>query len=138
MNTEILLNELIFKAVRSGGPGGQHANKVSSKVVLTFDLSNSKAFSESKKELLLKNLESKLSKERVLILNCDESRSQHQNKEIVTKRFFAILKKGLEIPKERKATKLSVRSRKIRLEKKKKQAFKKAFRKKIKIDKNQD
>ncbi len=138
MNTEILLNELIFKAIRSGGPGGQHANKVSSKVVLTFDLSNSKAFSESKKELLLKNLESKLSKERVLILNCDESRSQHQNKEIVTKRFFAILKKGLEIPKERKATKPSVRSRKIRLEKKKKQAFKKAFRKKIKIDKNQD
>ena len=46
MNEKALHNELKFKAIRSGGPGGQHANKVSSKVILFFDLQNSKAFTE--------------------------------------------------------------------------------------------
>jgi ribosome-associated protein len=104
MKTDILLSELQFKAVRSSGAGGQNVNKVSSKVVLTFNLNNSKAFSEEEKELLKIKLDSKLSTEKVLILNCDEDRSQLKNKEIVIKRFFEILKKGLFVPKERKAT----------------------------------
>ncbi|MDO9275762.1 MAG: peptide chain release factor-like protein, partial [Lutibacter sp.] len=41
MNTELIIKELKFKAVRSGGAGGQHVNKVSSKIELTFDLGNS-------------------------------------------------------------------------------------------------
>ena len=42
----------------------------------------------------------------VLILNCDEDRSQFKNKEIVTKRFLELVKKALIIPKIRKATKI--------------------------------
>ena len=76
MKTDILLSELQFKAVRSSGAGGQNVNKVSSKVVLTFNLNNSKALSEEERELLKTKLDSKLSSEKVLILNCDEDRSQ--------------------------------------------------------------
>jgi ribosome-associated protein len=106
MNREQLFTELTFKAVRSSGAGGQNVNKVSSKVVLTFDLNKSQGLSAEEKTLLVINLSSRLSSENVLILNCDEDRSQLKNKEIVTKRFFELLKKGLFVPKERKATKI--------------------------------
>jgi len=106
MNTELIITELKYKAVRSSGPGGQNVNKVSSKVVLTFDLANSIALSEEEKERSIGKLKSKLTSESILILNCDEDRSQQKNKELVTKRFLDILQKSLVIPKERKATKI--------------------------------
>ena len=106
MKTDKILTELTFKAVRSSGAGGQNVNKVSSKVVLTFDLKNSKALNEEEKFLLQTKLSSRLTSDAVLILNCDEDRSQLKNKEIVTKRFLEIIKNGLIVPKERKATKI--------------------------------
>ena len=130
MNIESLLKELKFKAVRSSGAGGQHVNKVSSKVELIFDLQNSFEFSEDEKIVLLKNLQTKLTKENILLLSCDESRSQHKNKEIVIKRFLQLIINGLKVPKKRKATKPSKSSVQKRLDKKKKHAYKKAFRRK--------
>ena len=106
MEKEKIISELNFKAVRSSGAGGQNVNKVSSKVVLTFDLKNSKAVTEEQKLLLKTKLSSRLTSDLVLILNCDEDRSQLKNKEIVTKRFLAVIKNGLLVPKERKATKI--------------------------------
>lgn len=106
MKTDLILSELQFKAVRSSGAGGQNVNKVSSKVVLTFDLSHSQAFEEAEKELLITKLSNKLSNENLLVLNCDEDRSQLRNKEIVTKRFFDLITKSLIVPKKRKATKI--------------------------------
>lgn len=106
MDTEKIISELTFKAVRSSGSGGQNVNKVSSKVVLSFDLSNSKALSEEEKLLLEQNLEARLTNDKILILNCDEDRSQLKNKEIVIKRFLQIIKQNLIVPKERKATKV--------------------------------
>lgn len=106
MEIQIILSEVKYKAVRSSGAGGQNVNKVSSKVVLTFDLSNSQGFSEEEKLLLKTNLHNRLTDDLVLILNCDEDRSQLKNKEIVTKRFLEIIKIGLYVPKERKPTKI--------------------------------
>jgi len=106
MEAEKILSELSFKAVRSSGAGGQNVNKVSSKVVLTFDLNASKALSEEEKELLLSKLTSRLTSEAILILNCDEDRSQLKNKAIITKRFLELIEKGLKVPKKRKATKI--------------------------------
>ena len=106
MEKDKLIAELQFKAVRSSGAGGQNVNKVSSKVVLTFDLNKSKALSDEEKALLDMNLTSRLTNDQLLILNCDEDRSQLKNKEIVTKRFLAIIEQGLYIPKIRKATKI--------------------------------
>jgi ribosome-associated protein len=84
MNKEIILAELTYKAVRSSGAGGQNVNKVSSKVILTFHLENSNAFSEEEKELIVSKLTKKLTQEGVLILTCEEDRSQLKNKEIAT------------------------------------------------------
>jgi ribosome-associated protein len=106
MNREQLLTELTFKAVRSSGAGGQNVNKVASKVVLTFDIPKSQAFSEEEKTLIYSNLAYRLTTDGVLILHCDEDRSQLKNKEIVIKRFLELIKKGLFVPKERKATKV--------------------------------
>ncbi|QLC66259.1 aminoacyl-tRNA hydrolase [Flavobacterium sp. LPB0248] len=106
MDADKIISELNFKAVRSSGAGGQNVNKVSSKVVLSFDLNASQALSEDEKLLLQENIVARLTSENILILNCDEDRSQLKNKEIVTKRFLEIIKKGLYVPKVRKATKV--------------------------------
>lgn len=106
MEPEKILSELQFKAVRSSGSGGQNVNKVSSKVVLSFDLKNSQALSDEEKLLLETKLASRLTSELVLILNCDEDRSQLKNKAIVIKRFLDIIAAGLVVPKIRKATKI--------------------------------
>ena len=106
METSKILSELQFKAVRSSGAGGQNVNKVSSKVVLTFDLKNSRALADEEKLLIETKLSSRLTTDSVLILNCDEDRSQFRNKEIVTKRFLELIKNALRIPKERKPTRI--------------------------------
>ncbi|WP_433765284.1 alternative ribosome rescue aminoacyl-tRNA hydrolase ArfB [Flavobacterium ginsenosidimutans] len=106
MDIEKIISELNFKAVRSSGSGGQNVNKVSSKVVLNFDLNTSQALSDEEKFLLQQNIAARLTSENILILNCDEDRSQLKNKDIVTKRFLEIIKKGLHVPKVRKATKV--------------------------------
>lgn len=106
MEKDKLITELQYKAVRSSGAGGQNVNKVSSKVVLSFDVKNSKVLSDEEKMLLEMNLASRLTNDQILILNCDEDRSQLKNKEIVTKRFLSIIEQGLHIPKIRKATKI--------------------------------
>lgn len=106
MDIEKIISELNFKAVRSSGAGGQNVNKVSSKVVLSFDLNRSNALSEEQKALISTKLASRLTTESILILNCDEDRSQLKNKEIVTKRFLALIKNALVVPKDRKPTKI--------------------------------
>ncbi|MCV9934005.1 alternative ribosome rescue aminoacyl-tRNA hydrolase ArfB [Flavobacterium sp. LS1R47] len=106
MEIEKIVTELTYKAVRSSGAGGQNVNKVSSKVVLTFDLRNSQSLSDEEKTLLEIKLTTRLTSEAILILNCDEDRSQLKNKSIVTKRFLELIKNALIIQKPRKATKI--------------------------------
>ena len=134
MNKEVIYKELLFKAVRSSGAGGQHVNKVSSKVELSFDISSSEAFTEKEKQLLLKSLSNRINKEGVLKMYSSESRSQHTNKEKVVKRLFKMIEKGLIVPKKRRPTKMS-RAQKIkRLDNKTKHATKKILRKKPTLD----
>lgn len=106
MDSNKIITEVSYKAIRSSGPGGQNVNKVSSKVVLTFDLLNSQSLTDDEKILAQTKLKSKLTLDGILILNCDEDRSQLKNKVIVTKRFLDIIKKSIHIPKPRKPTKI--------------------------------
>ncbi|MCX6184124.1 MAG: alternative ribosome rescue aminoacyl-tRNA hydrolase ArfB [Flavobacterium sp.] len=101
-----LQKELRYKAIRSAGPGGQHVNKVSSKIVLSFDVVNSQALTESEKQQLLQKWASRLSKEQQIQLSCDESRSQIQNKTRALRRFLSLLEAALVIKKTRKETKV--------------------------------
>ncbi|KVV14556.1 alternative ribosome rescue aminoacyl-tRNA hydrolase ArfB [Flavobacterium sp. TMP13] len=106
MEVHKIISELQFKAVRSSGAGGQNVNKVSSKVVLTFDLNASSALTSEEKLLLETKVANRLTSENILILTCDEDRSQFKNKEIVIKRFITLITNGLIIPKIRKETKI--------------------------------
>lgn len=106
MDSEKIISELTYKAIRSSGPGGQNVNKVSSKVVLTFDLINSQSLNDQEKVLSQTKLKSKLTSEGILILTCDEDRSQLKNKALVTKRFLEIIQKSIHVPKTRKPTKI--------------------------------
>jgi ribosome-associated protein len=134
MEQEKILSELNFKAVRSSGAGGQNVNKVSSKVVLTFDLNASQALSEEEKILIETKLSSRLTSDSILILNCDEDRSQLKNKAIVTKRFLDIIKKALVVAKLRKATKVPKSVIKKRIKDKKNLSEIKASRKKPEVE----
>lgn len=134
MQEDLILREINFTAVTSGGPGGQHANKVSSKVRLNFDIDQSQALSESEKIVLRNKLKSKLSKNHHLILTCDQSRSQHKNREIVSERFLKLLKRTLRPAQKRIKTKPTRSSKLKRLDQKKKAAHKKELRRKPKFD----
>jgi ribosome-associated protein len=134
MDKSCLVKELSFKTARSSGAGGQHVNKVSSKVILSFDLENTNGLNTREKRLLKKALASRLTNEGILILSCEESKSQHQNKDLVIKRFFSILKKGLIVPKRRIATKPTKASRRKNLEDKKRRGQTKALRSKPRLD----
>ncbi|MDG2152138.1 MAG: alternative ribosome rescue aminoacyl-tRNA hydrolase ArfB [Polaribacter sp.] len=130
MNSIEIIKELNFKATRSSGAGGQHVNKVSSKIELSFNLETSNSLTETEKILLSTKLSSKLTKENILLLFCEETRSQHRNKEIIIKRFLKLLKTHLIQPKKRRPTKPSRATLKKRIETKKKASVKKALRKK--------
>lgn len=132
-NLDLIL-ELNYKAVRSSGAGGQNVNKVSSKVVLSFDLKKSKALTEEEKLLLETTLSSRLTTDSMLILNCDEDRSQLRNKEIVTKRFLELIKKGLIVQKPRKETKLPKSAIRKRIKNKKNVSQVKKNRRKPDLD----
>lgn len=131
MNKEILLSELNFKAVRSSGAGGQNVNKVASKMVLIFDVFSTLGLNEEEKTRVQTKLKSKISQENLLILTCDEDRSQLKNKKIITQRFFDLLEKALQVPKVRKATTASKAAKEKRLQEKKKAGEIKANRRKL-------
>ena len=133
MNKDSIVSELQFKAVRSSGAGGQNVNKVSSKVILSFNIANSSGLSEEEKMLLLEKLANRISQEGILQLSSDEDRSQLKNKEIVTKRFFELLSKSLRKPKIRKETKIPKKVKEKRLKEKKKSSEMKESRKKPKF-----
>ena len=130
MDPEKLLSEVSLKAIRSSGSGGQHVNKVATKIELQFDVANALELNEDEKALIIKNLNSKLTKNDILILQCSESRSQFKNKQLVKERFLTLIKDALIIQKKRIPTKISKSAKRKRLKNKKENAEKKEHRKK--------
>ena len=133
MNKERLLSELRFKATRSSGPGGQHVNKTSTQVELSWHIDTSLVFSEEEKLRLKEKLSNRITKEGVLSLASQNSRSQYKNKQDVINRFLIIIEKSLQQPKKRKKTKPSQASKIKRLSNKKAHSEKKANRQKPKF-----
>lgn len=129
-----ILSELRFRAIRSSGAGGQHVNKTSSKVELTFDLEQSQCLSEIQKELLKTTLKNRLTKLGVLILQCGESRSQHKNKSTVIQRFLDLVTTNLIEQKDRRPTKIPRSVVKKRQSNKRRISEKKSTRKPPEID----
>jgi len=133
MNKEQLTRELNFKAIRSSGSGGQHVNKVSSKIELSFNIKDSLGLTNREKETLYKSIPSKITKNNTLIIFCDESRSQHKNKELAIKRFLELISKKSVRQKFRKVSKPTRGSILRKRESKQSQSLKKSLRKKISL-----
>jgi len=101
---ECLKKELSYRTSRSSGPGGQHVNKTESRVELLWQPSSSVCLNESQKIQVLKRLQSRITEEGFLLMRCETYRSQHQNREEVTKRFLSLLQASLVPPKPRRAS----------------------------------
>ena len=129
MDSEKLLKEISFKAIRSSGPGGQHVNKTASKAVISFTINTSEIFTPKEKQRLLEKLKTRISRDGSLTITCSESRSQHRNKALAIARLFSLLEKSLCVAKSRKKSRPSRNAVEKRLVSKKKHALKKANRK---------
>jgi len=123
-----LQRNVYYKTSRSGGKGGQNVNKVSSKVELLFSISDSELFTDEEKQLMLGKLQSRLNKDGLLQIVCDEERSQYLNKEIALEKLAEILIKALHQPKKRKKSKPSKASIAVRLDNKRRASLKKIGR----------
>jgi ribosome-associated protein len=121
--------EFIYATSRSGGPGGQNVNKVSTKVELRFSISGTVLFSETEKEIILLKLKNKINKDGELILVSQAKRTQLLNKEAVTEKFYDLVSKALTIQKKRRATGPTSSSKLKRLELKQNRSHIKKLRK---------
>ena len=126
--TTELNNELNFSFSRSGGPGGQHVNKVNTKVELRFSIANSKILLEEEKIVLLAKLFKQISQDGELIIIAQETRSQLKNKSKAIEKFYEIINKALKPKKKRKPTTVSKAAKERRLKGKRELSEKKERR----------
>ncbi|MCA9933087.1 MAG: aminoacyl-tRNA hydrolase [Anaerolineales bacterium] len=124
----ILWNELEFRFSTSSGPGGQHANRSATRVTLLFDIAHSPSLPDAARQRLLHKLDSRLTKEGVLQIDVQDSRSQIQNRETAVLRFQTMLANALKVPKKRRKTRPSRATIEKRLAQKKKHSRKKQDR----------
>ncbi|MCA8915103.1 MAG: aminoacyl-tRNA hydrolase [Planctomycetes bacterium] len=130
-NIRVADSELDFSFARSGGPGGQNVNKVSSKVVLHWDVTNAPGVPDAVKQRFLKTFRTRITDAGILVMDCDETRSQHTNRERVVERLKEMLQQVAKPPKRRIPTKPSKGAKKKRRQHREKHAQKKQLRKKI-------
>jgi ribosome-associated protein len=129
LKTRHFENEFVYATSRSGGPGGQNVNKVSTKVELRLNLVLSSGFSDNEKELIFRKLKNKINKEGEIILVSQSERTQLMNKLLVTEKFYDLVAKAITIPLKRKSTRPTLTSKLKRLDLKKNRGIIKKLRK---------
>jgi ribosome-associated protein len=124
----IPMSELQYRFSTSSGPGGQHANKASTRVTLLYDVANSPSLNEDLRRILLKRLAPYLDKDGLLQIHVQDSRSQHRNREIANGRFRELLAAALIRRKRRRPTRPNRKAVEKRLASKKKRGQRKQER----------
>lgn len=109
-------SELEYVTSRSSGPGGQHVNKTETRVTLRFDVQASAALDDEQKEKVFERLSSRIDKKGILRVSSQRHRSQAANRDAATERFADLLDDALTDDPERKTTRIPRRSKKRRLE----------------------
>jgi ribosome-associated protein len=127
-NIDALLSECRFEATRSSGAGGQNVNKVSTKVILLFNVLESNVLKEDQKEQFMIKFSSRISKEGIFRISSGVERTQLGNRKRVVEKFFKLVEKAFKTDEERIATKPSASSKLKRIEGKKEVSGKKSIR----------
>ena len=125
---EIPRGEIDVRTSRSSGAGGQHVNKTSSRVELSWNIALSKALDDDQRARLLSRLASRLSEEGAIRVVASDTRSQLRNREAAEKRLAETIAKALIVPKKRKPTRRPRAANEARLTEKKKHSDKKRER----------
>jgi ribosome-associated protein len=127
-DTDALINECRFEATRSSGSGGQNVNKVSTKVILLFNVLESVVLDQEQKEIFLSKLHTRISKQNIFRISSGRERTQLANRKLVIEKFYNLVEKAFETEEERIATKPTRSSKLRRIEGKKALSGKKAER----------
>ncbi|MGZ5383493.1 MAG: alternative ribosome rescue aminoacyl-tRNA hydrolase ArfB [Acidimicrobiia bacterium] len=125
--------DLEWKFDPSGGPGGQHANRASSRVELSFDLRSSGVFPEELRDQMVERLAARAHKG-VVRVTATDSRSQWRNRQVARRRLASLLEESMRQPKQRRPTKPGPAARERRLEDKRRRSDKKAGRRSPGLD----
>ncbi len=121
-------DELHFTASRSGGPGGQNVNKVSSRVTLTFHVQASASLSDGQKRRIFQKLATRINKEGELRIISQRTRSQEMNRTDAIERFAELIRQALTPERPRIKTRVPAAAHERRIEKKKKRTLVKRAR----------
>ena len=125
-----LENEIRYRFSRASGNGGQHVNKVETRVDLLFDIDASACFSEEEKERVRSRLSGRINREGQLLITVEKYRSQHRNRKEALRRFFEEIETALQPDTPRTGHVAKKAKPGLRLKKKKAQSQKKALRRK--------
>ena len=130
----IASEELVESYARASGPGGQHVNTTDSAVILRFDVANSPSLPDVVKARLSDIAGSRLTKDGVIILRSDGTRSQFSNRQEVRERLFSMIREATLVPLQRRKTKPTKASKIRRVDAKAKRGAVKAGRAKVRPD----
>ena len=121
-------NELVWRFIRSSGPGGQNVNKVSSAVQLRFDARGSESLPEAVRERLLRLARNRINRDGVLVIEARRFRAQERNREDARARLAALIRRAAQAPRPRVATRPTAASKRRRAEDKRRRALLKQAR----------
>jgi ribosome-associated protein len=121
-------SEVTFTSARSSGPGGQHVNKVSSRVTLHFNILTSQSLSAAQKQRLLSRLRTRISKDGVLRVVTQKHRSQAANRQAAVARFAALVQEALTPRRPRLPTATPAAAQEQRLQEKRQRSQRKQQR----------
>jgi ribosome-associated protein len=127
-DTYIRKDELVFRASRSAGPGGQNVNKVNTRITLLFDVTASRSLSDRQKHLILSRLSTRIDKNGFLHVASQKFRTQKANRNAATEKFKKILAGVLKIQPKRKKTRVPFAAKQKRLDEKRKRGQLKKLR----------
>lgn len=129
-------NELIERAIRASGPGGQHVNKVSTAIELRFYIWACANIPDDIKQRLAKKRDQRITESGEIIIQAQRFRSQERNREDARARLISLIQSVIEVPKARLATKPTRASQRRRLDDKRANATVKLLRQTNRIESN--
>ncbi len=125
----IPMRELKFVATTGSGPGGQHVNRVATKIVLLWDVHSSSAITRGNRNRILNKLSTRINKQGILRVSSSKHRSQKANRSATIERFIKLLQDALKRNVVRKKSRVTRTEKAKRLEQKKRRSCTKSLRK---------